>query len=81
MTYAELKKIVGGCVSVNGNAAVFETDDGKRVLASCSKYYSKRDYCWYGITAPRLAIVESLGCTHIAFGMGSKQVAVVRPSW
>jgi hypothetical protein len=55
----------------------YALSSGQKVLVTNSKHYPKDRYYWYGISPGGLRGCEELGITHVAFGMGTKSIALV----
>lgn len=55
----------------------YALNSGQKVLVTNSKHHLKKRYYWYGISPAVLKGIEELGITHVAFGMGTKWIALV----
>jgi uncharacterized protein with ParB-like and HNH nuclease domain len=50
---------------------------GQKVLVVNSKHHPSSQHYWYGISPASLTSCEEQGVTHVAFGMGTKAIALV----
>jgi uncharacterized protein with ParB-like and HNH nuclease domain len=77
MTVAEVVELLGGGEPIKPSKYCFRLNDGLGVIVSISKRYAKGKPYWYGLSPTFLSMAELHNCSHIAFGMGSNQVALV----
>jgi hypothetical protein len=77
MITADIVDILGGGDAISSSKYCFRLKDGKGVLITASRQYPKAKPYWYGLSPAALNSIDSNGCTHVAFGMGSDLVALV----
>jgi hypothetical protein len=55
----------------------YTLSNGRKVLIVNSKYHASSRYYWYGISPGAMNGCEEHSVSHVAFGMGTKAIAVV----
>jgi hypothetical protein len=75
MSAEETIRQLGGGVQVKSQ--YYTLKSGQTVMVTNSKHHPKQHYYWYGISPAGLKGIEDLGVTHVAFGMGTRAIALV----
>lgn len=77
MTTAEVVEVLGGAVAVKPGKYTFRLNDGRNILITVSRKYTRGKPYWYGLSPSFLSVIDTNSCSHIAFGMGTGKVALV----
>jgi hypothetical protein len=75
MSPEEAIRQLGGGTQIKSQ--YYALSSGAKVWVANSKHHPRGHYYWYGISPGGLKGIEELGITHVAFGMGSKMIALV----
>jgi len=77
MKHKDAVVVLGGGHAIKPGKYSFQLDDGKNIVVTVSKRYTRDRPYWYGLSPSFLKAMEANKCSHVAFGMGSSQVALV----